>query len=84
MTLSSTMAKKKQLGAYAMEGVAAGAHLPTSRLFEPAKRPNDRADHCLDCSFPSYFPSAGTRYLFFTVEWSGARLETNSGDDSAQ
>ena len=34
-----------------MKRVAAGAHLQTPWLFEPAKRPDDRADYCLDCSF---------------------------------
>ena len=29
------------LGANAMKRVAAGAHLPTPWLFEPAKRPNE-------------------------------------------
>ena len=42
---------KRTLGAYAMKRVAAGAHLPISWLFEPAERPDDRADYCLDCSF---------------------------------
>ena len=42
---------KGKLGTYAMKRVAAGAHLPTPWLFEPAKRPDDRADYCLDCSF---------------------------------
>ena len=37
---------KKKVGANAMKRVAAGAHLPTPWLFEPAKRP-DRADYCL-------------------------------------
>ena len=32
-----------------MKRVAAGAQLPT-RLFEPEKRPDDRADYCLDYS----------------------------------
>ena len=31
-----------------MKRVAAGAHIPTPWLFEPAKRPDDRADYCLD------------------------------------
>ena len=31
---------------YAMKHVAAGAHLPTPSLFEPAKRSDDRADYC--------------------------------------
>ena len=43
--------KKRKLVAYAMERVAASAHLPTDWLFEPAKRPDDRADYYLDCSF---------------------------------
>ena len=34
-----------------MKRVAAGAHLPTLWLFEPTKRPDDRADYCLElCS----------------------------------
>ena len=33
-----------------MKRVAAGAHFPTPWLFEPAKRPDDRDDYCLDCS----------------------------------
>ena len=33
---------------YAMQRVAAGAHLPTPWLFKPAKRLDDRADSCLD------------------------------------
>ena len=43
--------KKGKLGADAMKRVAEGAHLPTPWLFETAKRPDDRADYCLDCSF---------------------------------
>ena len=39
--------KKGKLGAYAMKRVAAGAHLPTPWLFQPAKRPDDTADYCL-------------------------------------
>ena len=38
---------KGKLGAHAMKRVAAGAHLPAPGLFEPAKRPDDRADYCL-------------------------------------
>ena len=37
--------QKKMLGAYSMKRVAAGAHLPTPWLFEPEKRPDDRADY---------------------------------------
>ena len=36
-----------EVGSYAMKRVAAGAHLPTPSLFEPAKRPDDRADSLL-------------------------------------
>ena len=39
--------EKENLAAYAMKRVAAGAHLPTPWLFEPAKRPDDKADYCL-------------------------------------
>ena len=39
---------KGKLGAYAMKRLAAGAHLPTPWHFEPAKRPDDRADYCLE------------------------------------
>ena len=42
--------EKGKLGAYAMKRVAAGAHLPTPWVLEPAKRPDDRADYCVDCS----------------------------------
>ena len=44
-------AGKRKLGANALKRVAAGAHLPTRWLFQPAKRPDDRTDHCLDCNF---------------------------------
>ena len=50
--------------------VAAGAHLPTPWLFEPAERPDVKADYCLDCSF---LPRWKHRVLVFTLEWSGAR-----------
>ena len=43
-----SLCEKEKLGAYAMKRVAAGAHLPTSWLFEPAKLPDDRTDDCLD------------------------------------
>ena len=42
---------KGKLGTYAMKRVAAGAYIPTPWLFEPAKRPDDRADYCLDRRF---------------------------------
>ena len=53
-----------------MKSVAADAHLPTPSLFEPAKRPDDRADYCLDCTFLLQFKHP---ILVFTLEWSGAR-----------
>ena len=34
-----------------MKRVAAGAHLLTPWLLEPAKRSDDKADYCLGCSF---------------------------------
>ena len=52
-----------------MKRIAAGAHLPTWR-FEPAKRPEDRADYGLDCSF---LPQWKHSVLVFTLEWSVAR-----------
>ena len=39
------------LGVYAMKRVAAGANLPTPWLFEPATRPDDRADYGKISSF---------------------------------
>ena len=51
-TLPITLGKEKgKFGANAMKRVAAGAHLSTPWFFEPAKRPGDRADYCLCCSF---------------------------------
>ena len=48
----TNFSEKENLEAYAMKRVAAGGHLQTPRVFEPAKRPDDgRADYCLDCSF---------------------------------
>ena len=52
-----------------MKRVAASVHLPTARLFERAKRPDDKADYCLDGSF---FPQWKNRVLVFTLEWSAA------------
>ena len=41
-----------KLGANAMERVAASVYLPTPWLFEPTKRPDDRADYCLEFRIP--------------------------------
>ena len=61
-----------------MKRVAAGAHLPTPSLFEPAKRTDDRADYCLDCSF---LPQCKHLVLVFTLQSSGVRP---TGKGSAQ
>ena len=53
-----------------MKREASSAHFPTPWLFEPPKRPDDRADYCLDCSF---LPEWKHQVLVFTLEWSGAR-----------
>ena len=74
---TETSRRVSRLAAYAVKRVTAGAHLPTPWLFEPVKRPDDRADYCLDCSF---LPQWKHRALVLTLEWSGAR----SGEGSAQ
>ena len=61
--------EKKEIGANAGKREAADAHF-TFWLFEPAKRPDDSADYCLDCSF---LPRWKHRVLVFTLQWSGAR-----------
>ena len=43
--------RKMKVGVYSLNGVTAGAHLPTPWLYEPANRPGDKADYCLDCGF---------------------------------
>ena len=53
-----------------MKRVAAGAHLPSPWLFEPAKRPDDRTDYFPGCSF---LQLCEHQLLVFTVEWTGAR-----------
>ena len=65
-----------------MERVAAGAHLPTPRFFELAKRPDDKADYCLDCSSLPQCKHLGTR--FSNKSGVGRALWANSGDGSAQ
>ena len=40
--------KEGKLRAYTMKRVAAGAHFQTLWLFEPAKRPDERADSALN------------------------------------
>ena len=56
-TVSYSQILEKKLKTYAINRVAAGARLPKPWLFEPAKRPADRADYSLGCSF---LPSANT------------------------
>ena len=64
--------KKRKVGVNAMKRV----HLPTPWLFEPAERPDDRTDYCLDCSF---LPQWNHRVLVFTLEWSGVRTVVRLG-----
>ena len=61
-SLSQEREVKGKLGANAMKRVAAGAHLPTTWHFVPAKRPDDTADYCLDCSFLPPVQAPGTRF----------------------
>ena len=67
-----------------MERVAAGAHLPTPWLFEPAKCRDDRADYCLDCSFLLFLlllvRSASTRYAFLQLNGVERALWANGGE----
>ena len=53
-----------------MKRVVAGAHIPNRWRFVPTKRPDIRADYCLNCSF---LPQWKHRVLVFTLEWGGAR-----------
>ena len=77
---------KGNLGANAMKRVVAGAHLPTTWLFEPAKHPQNTTDlYRLGCSF---FPQGGHLTSVFSVEWAGTRpqseTEANRVEGSAQ
>ena len=57
------------------EKIIAGVPPPAPWLFESAKRPDDTADYCWDCSFRPLCKQV----LVFTLVWSGA----NSGEGSA-
>ena len=71
LTFALLCCKGRKLGTYSIKRVAASIHLPIAWLFEPGKRPDNRAVYCLDCSFLPY--SASTRYSFHTwVEWGAA------------
>ena len=59
-----------KVGGKRYEARSHDARLPTPWLFEPAKRPNDRVDYCLDCSF---LPLCKHQVVVCTLEWSGAR-----------
>ena len=72
---------KRKLGAYGRGRIAAGAHLPTPWLFEPAKHPDDRADYCVTAVSS---PSASTRYSFLQLSEQGRALWANIGEGSAQ
>ena len=69
---------EEKLGGYAMKRVSAGAHLPTPRLFEPGKRPDN---YCLNCSF---LPQCKSVYSFLHLSGVGHALGANSGEGSPQ
>ena len=67
--------KKDEVGgSYAMKRLAAGAHLPTPWLFEPAKRPDE---YCLGYSPAS--SNANTRYSFLPLRELGRVLQSRLG-----
>ena len=70
--------KKGKLGAYAMKRVAAGAHLLTPWIFKPARRPDDKADYCLDCSFLPQW-----KYSFLHLSGVRRALWANRGEGTA-
>ena len=72
--------KKRKVGANAMKRVAAGAHLPTSWLFEPAKRPIEPTTAWTAVSSLS----VSTRYPVLKLSGVGRALWANSGHGSAQ
>ena len=53
--------EKKEVGGISYRARRFGRSFSDSLAFEPAKRPDDRVEYCLGCSF---FPSAMTRYSF--------------------
>ena len=59
---TKSMKKFGKFGAHVIKRIAAGVHLPTPWIFEPAKRADDRADYCLDCSFLPPVEVPGTRF----------------------
>ena len=73
--------EKRKVGALAMKRVAAGAHLPTPWLFEPAKRSDDKPTTALAAVSS---PSASTWYTFLHLSGVGRVLWANSGEGSAQ
>ena len=56
--------KKRKVGGIRYEARSRGRSSPDTRLFEPAKRPDDRADYCLDCSI---LPQWKHRVIVFTL-----------------
>ena len=65
---------KRKVGTKAMKRIAAGADLPTPWLFEPAKRPDDRADYCTTAWIAVSSPSARARYTFLQSSGLGRAL----------
>ena len=62
-----------KLEANAMKRGAAGAHLPTPWLFEPAKCPDDRADYYLVHTGPSINQYGALALSDYNVERDGAK-----------
>ena len=81
----SGVEKERTLGANAMRHVAAGAHLLT-RLFEPAKRPDDRV-WAFRCSFllsatvgaAVSSTGANTKYMFLPLSRVGNAFQPSLG-----
>ena len=66
--LAMVRKRKRKFGDRRYEARSRGHSSPDSLAFELAKSPDDRADHCLVCSFLS---SASTRYSFLqlSLDW---------------
>ena len=69
---------ERKMGTHAMKRVAAGASLPISWLFEPAIRPENRADYCLDyCT--SFYRVSNTKIRFRELPYTRNLLDTENG-----
>ena len=63
------------------ERVAAGADLPSSRLFERAKRPDDRSANSSNCC---YLLQCEHQVLVYILVWTGMRHKPRLGTDSGE